>query len=146
MSTLSQEAREREKAFAWNDDAKAHYVRPFPDVTGGHWQVSTAGGTRPLWAHSGQELFYLAPDAALMRVAVERGPTWAATTPTKLLEGRYFAGGGGFPSRTYDISPDDRRFLMLKAAGGTDGAAAPTSGLVVIQNWGEELKRLVPTK
>jgi Tol biopolymer transport system component len=34
-------------------------VRPFPKVTSGHWQVSTAGGTRPLWAPSGQELVYV---------------------------------------------------------------------------------------
>ena len=38
------------------------YVRPFPAVAGGQWQVSTAGGRRPLWARDGQELFYLARD------------------------------------------------------------------------------------
>jgi Tol biopolymer transport system component len=45
--------------------------------------------------------------------------------------------------RTYDVSPDGRRFLMIKL-GGTDLTAAPTS-FVVVQNWVEELKRLVPT-
>ena len=68
------------------------HVRPFPEVKTGHWKVSTAGGTRPLWARNGQELFYLGPDGALMRVGVERGATWAATAPTKLLEGRSFSG------------------------------------------------------
>ena len=57
------------------------YVRPFPDVNGGHWQVSTGGGTRPLWAPNGQELFYASPVGALMRVGVERSPSWAATSP-----------------------------------------------------------------
>ena len=33
------------------------YVRPFPDVTGGRWQVSTGGGRSPLWARTGGELF-----------------------------------------------------------------------------------------
>ena len=70
------------------------YVRPFPDVTSGKWQVSTDGGTRPLWARNGQELFYLAPDGALMRVPWTRGTTWAAATPTKLFEGAYYRGGG----------------------------------------------------
>jgi Tol biopolymer transport system component len=37
------------------------YVRPFPDVSSGRWQISTGGGTRPLWAPNGQELFYLSP-------------------------------------------------------------------------------------
>src|SRR4029453_700447 len=36
-------------------------VRPFPDVNRGHWQVSTSGGTRPLWAPGGQELVYVSP-------------------------------------------------------------------------------------
>ena len=63
------------------------YVRPFPNVGGGQWQVSTAGGTRPLWARSGKELFYVGADGALLRVPVEAsGATWNAGTPTKLLE------------------------------------------------------------
>ena len=44
--------------------------------------------------------------------------------------------------RTYDVSPDGLRFLMLKAPG-TDASAAPTA-LIVVQQWDEELKRLVP--
>ena len=35
------------------------YVRPFPDVGSGRWQVSLNGGTAPRWAHSGRELFYV---------------------------------------------------------------------------------------
>ena len=50
------------------------YVRPFPEVNSGRWQVSTKGGTQPLWARNGQEIFYVAPDGTLMQVAVERGP------------------------------------------------------------------------
>jgi len=108
--------------------------------------VSTGGGTRPLWARNGQELFYLAPTDALMGVGVERGSTWAATPPAQLLEGRYFAGYGGLVvGRTYDVSPDGRRFLMIKPGAGNDSTAVPAS-LVVVQNWVEELKRLVPTK
>ena len=66
------------------------YVRPFPDVTGGQWQVSVGGGTRPLWAPSGKELFYIRTDAALMRVAVDAtGTAWNAGTPAKLFERTY---------------------------------------------------------
>jgi serine/threonine-protein kinase len=101
-------------AYEANDSGQLEvYVRPFPEVTTGHWKVSTAGGTRPLWARNGQELFYLAPDGALMRVGVERGPTWAATAPTKLLDGRSFYGSGGVSGRAYDVSPDGKRFLMI---------------------------------
>ena len=132
-------------AYEANDSGQSEiYVRPFPDVTSGHWQVSTAGGTRPLWARNGQELFYLAPTGALTRVGVERGPTWAATAPTKLFEARYFAPGGNV-GRTYDVSPDGQRFLMIKQGGGSEQTAAAAS-LVVVQNWVEELKRLVPVQ
>jgi len=120
------------------------YVRPFPDAERGRWQISTGGGNRPLWARSGKELFYLAPGVAMMSVAVEGGSTFRAGNPTRLFEGRYFM-TAGTAGRTYDVSPDGRRFLMVKVGDGSDQTAAPAS-LVVVQNWFEELKRLVPTK
>jgi hypothetical protein len=59
------------------------YVRPFPNVGGGQWQVSTTGGTRPLWARNGKELFYVGAEGALLRLPVEAsGATWKAGTPT----------------------------------------------------------------
>ena len=131
-------------AYEANDSGRFNiYVRPFPDVSSGYWQVSFEGGTRPLWARNSQELFYLSATGALMRVGVTRGPTWAATAPTKLFEGRYGAAANQ-SGRTYDIAPDGTRFLMIKPAGAADQTAVPTS-LVIVQNWREELKRLVPT-
>jgi hypothetical protein len=101
-------------AYDANDSGRFEiYVRPFPDVSSGHWQVSMEGGTRPLWARDGHELFFLAPTGALMRVGVARGSTWVATAPTKLFEGHYGA-PAIFLDRTYDVSPDGRRFLMIK--------------------------------
>ena len=117
------------------------YVRPFPDVTRGHWLVSTNGGIQPLWSHSGQELFYLAPDGALMRVVVGSGPAWSAGPPTKLLEGRYVVNVGN-QGRNYDITADGRRFLMMKANGTPE--VAPQ--IIVVQHFDEELRRLVPMK
>jgi hypothetical protein len=110
----------------------------------GYWQVSTDGGTRPLWARNSQELFFLNETGDLMRVGVARGPTWEPTAPTRLFEGRYGAivNQNG---RTYDIAPDGKRFLMIKPIESADRTAEPTS-LVVVQNWQEELKRLVPTR
>src|SRR6266571_8027514 len=52
------------------------YVRPFPDVNAGRWQVSTGGGAKPLWARNGRELFYLVPSAGgstLMRASIAPG-------------------------------------------------------------------------
>ena len=85
-------------AYEANDAGRFNiYVRPFPDVSSGYWQVSTDGGTRPLWARNSQELFYRSATGALMRVGVMRGPTWAATAPVKLFEGRYGAPHEGKP-------------------------------------------------
>ncbi|HET9195673.1 MAG TPA: protein kinase [Vicinamibacterales bacterium] len=118
------------------------YVRPFPDTrSGGYWQVSTDGGTRPLWARNSAELFYLSPTGALMRVGVALGPIWAPTAPTRLFEGRYGVAASQ-AGRTYDIAPDGKRFLMIKPI---DSADQTPASLVVVQNWHQDLKRLVPT-
>jgi eukaryotic-like serine/threonine-protein kinase len=136
-------------AYEANDSGQFEiYVRPFPNVIEGRWQVSSGGGTRPLWARNGQELFFLALTGALMRVGVERGTSWAATAPVQLFEGLYTTGTlRARLGRSYDVSPDGKRFLMSKpgAEAGTDGTAALTS-IVVVQNWQEELKRLAPMR
>ena len=55
------------------------YVRPFPDVdAGGRWQISPNGGSRPLWARNGRELFYLSADHILMTVPVQTTPIFSA--------------------------------------------------------------------
>jgi len=131
-------------AYEANDSGRFEiYVRPFPAVNSGRWQVSTTGGTRPIWAPSGHELVYVSPTGALMGVGVARGPSWAATTPTLVVKEGYFTNLNWW-GRSYDVSPDGQRLLMIKE-GGADGTAAPVS-IIVVQNWVEELKRLVPTK
>jgi serine/threonine-protein kinase len=120
------------------------YVRPFPEVGNGHWQVSPSGGTQPLWSRNGKELFYVAPDGVLMRVSMANGPPASGGAPTKVLEGRYVMSvGGNFP-RNYDIAPDGQRFLMIKAS--VVGANSAPPQLVVVQHFDEELKRLVRVK
>ena len=113
-------------------------VRPFPNVDAGHWTISPSGGTRPLWARSGTELFYLDSTNALTRVAVQTAPTFSAGTPARLFDTRYVTAQNGRP---YDVSPDGQRFLMIKAAGTEQ---APT--MVVVLNWLEELKAKLPAK
>ena len=114
------------------------YVRPFPNVEDGHWLISSGGGTRPLWAPDGRELFYMAPGAKLMTVDVQTEPTFAPGNAEEILGG-YFVGEF---ERNYDISPDGERFLMIK-----ESASDQTSStkFILVQNWFEELKRLVPT-
>jgi serine/threonine-protein kinase len=106
------------------------YVRPFPEVDRGRWQVSTGGGMWPLWPRSGRELFYLVLPGRMMAVPIQSGPTFAAGNPQVVFEGRYFTGGG----RSYDVSPDGRRFLMIKDASATSDTSTPPQ-LIIVQNW-----------
>ena len=114
------------------------YVRPFPDVDSGRWQVSTEGGVTPLRAPDGRELFYVAPvGGPMMAVTVQTDATFALGNPEVLFEENYHFGGLG---RNYDIAPDGRRFLMIKAGGGSDGTGAAPS-IIVVENWLDELAR-----
>lgn len=118
------------------------YVRPFPNVNDGMWKVSTAGGTRPLWAPpAGRELFYVGPSGALTAARVDaHGSAFSASSPQQIVAGPYetIISASG---RTYDVSPDGRRFLMVKRP---SNRAAPQ--IVIVQNWLDELRRLVPRK
>jgi eukaryotic-like serine/threonine-protein kinase len=118
------------------------YVRPFPDVNGGRWQVSTGGGSMPLWSGDGRELFYVSSDGAMMITRVEAGRTWVAGTPVQLFRGDYLFTTGA-ATRTFDIAPDGKRFLMIKDI---ETPNAPQASIVVVEHWFEELKRLAPTK
>ena len=111
-------------------------MRPFPNVEDGQWPISKDGGTRPLWAPDGRELFYLAPGARLMAVGVESEPSFAPGNAEEVFGG-YYAGAA---ARTYDISPDGERFLMIKESDQTS-----STEFIFVQNWFEELKRLVST-
>ncbi len=127
-------------AYASNESGQNQiYVRPFPNVNAGRWQVSTSGGTRPVWARSGRELFYLDVNNQLTAVPVQTtGSTFSAGNPVKLFEGRYYTGSN---LRTYDVSPDGQRFLMIKDSAPSDQPPTATpASLVVVLNWFEELK------
>jgi serine/threonine-protein kinase len=117
------------------------YVRPFPDVEGGRWLVSNGGGTRPAWSRDGRELFYLVEPGRVMTVPIQPGRTFTYGNPQVVFDGPYVAGNA---ARTYDVSPDGKRFLMIKRAAGAGDEPQPA--LILVQNWLEELKRLVPTR
>jgi serine/threonine-protein kinase len=122
------------------------YVVPFPEVAGGGpWQISQEGGSRPRWSRSGKELFYYFIDgtkSGLMAVSVQAEPNFRHGVPQRLFQGSYQAPS---PHRlVYDVDIDDQRFVMIKQAAVDDAGTQPQ--IVVVQNWFEELKRLVPTQ
>ena len=122
------------------------YVRPFPDVETGRWQVSSDGGAWPLWGPEGRELFY-GGRQGMMAVAVDTEPTFSPGTPERLFgtAGVYASSqtAVGRGRRQAAVSPDGERFLMLRL--GIAGSDSPaTAQINVVLNWFEELNRLVP--
>jgi serine/threonine protein kinase/Tol biopolymer transport system component len=115
------------------------YVQPYPGP-GGKWQISTQGGTEPVWNPNGRELFYRSGDK-MMAVEITAQPSFSVGKPKVLFEGPYLPTPATFSN--YDVSPDGQRFLMLKPSESAE--AAPTQ-INVVLNWFEELKHKVPTE
>ena len=86
------------------------YVQPVPGSSDRR-KVSAGGGTEPAWSRDGGELFYRSGDA-LMAVRVQSRSPLSGDSPRVLFRGSYVAGEGGV--RNFDVSPDGRRFLMLR--------------------------------
>ncbi len=112
------------------------YVQPFPNVDEGKWKISNDRGSTPQWSPDGRELFYLSRNK-MMVVSVQAESGFTHGTPVVLFEKQYVGSN-------YDIHPDGQRFLMIKRAPQTEETSAPAE-IILVQNWSEELKRLVPT-
>ena len=118
------------------------YVQRFPELTA-RLQVSTDGGESPTWGPDGRELFYRR-GKAMMSVTVEtNGNSFRYGNPEVLFEGPYAPEDPAPFARSYAVAPDGRRFLMMKEEE-RHGHDADASQIVVIRNWAQELKRLVP--
>ena len=114
-------------AYEANDSGRFEIsVRPFPEVNSGHWQVSTAGGTRPLWARERAGAVLCLADGRAHAGGRGARPVVGGHDADAAGQGRLLHESGcSGRGRTYDISPDGQRFLMIKEGGGTDQTAAP---------------------
>jgi serine/threonine-protein kinase len=113
------------------------YVRPFPDVNAGRWQVSTAGGAEPVWARSGRELFYKNANGQFIAAEVEGGDSFVVVQSTVLFETVGYYNYAFHPQ--YDVTPDGEQFAMIRFRG-----AGESGQIVVVDNWFEELRERVP--
>jgi dipeptidyl aminopeptidase/acylaminoacyl peptidase len=124
-------------AYATNESGQYEvYVQSFPEA-GEKYQISTDGGLRPAWSKDGTEIFYRKGDQVLA-VSVETGSSFVAGRPRVLFE-RYYV--SAIAVRTYDISLDGKRFVMIGREPFPD---TPITHLNVTLNWFEELERLAP--
>jgi dipeptidyl aminopeptidase/acylaminoacyl peptidase len=113
------------------------FVRPFPDADGGKWQVSSGGGSAPVWAHNGRELFYVG-GGSMKVVTIHPGPPFSAEPPRVLFAIPDRVRVGSPVRGTFAITPDDQRLLMVRDNSWEDMAGTPT--MVVVENFFEELR------
>ena len=99
------------------------YVRPFgssqagssPGGPGGKWQISSGGGTHPVWSGgaqgAGRELFYATQDYKLMvSDYTGKGDSFTYSKPRLWADKRFFRPG---PVRFFDIAPDGKRLAVF---------------------------------
>jgi Tol biopolymer transport system component/predicted Ser/Thr protein kinase len=115
------------------------YVDTFtgvPSVTSsaarGNWQVSTSGGTRPVWSRDGRELFFIGADGKMMVAEVNNSD--ANRFDARAAKPLFDAHISGNPSEQFDVSKDGR-FLMSVPL---QGASTP---ITVIVNWTAGIKK-----
>ncbi|HEY6219589.1 MAG TPA: protein kinase, partial [Gemmatimonadaceae bacterium] len=122
-------------AFVSDESGRAEIcIRPFPGP-GPQSQVSTEGGTEPVWSRDGRELFYLLGDK-MMAVTIATRPTLNVGPPRVLYEGHFDTSATN--ASTYDVA-ENGRFLRAQPP---ESGRNPTQVGVVI-NWFEELKARV---
>jgi len=87
---------------AYMSDASSRfeiYVQPYPG-SGGKRQITTDGGTEPVWNRNGRELFYRS-GSKMMAVDITTEPAFSKGKPHMLFEGPYLQ-EGTLPN--YDVS------------------------------------------
>jgi Tol biopolymer transport system component/predicted Ser/Thr protein kinase len=116
-----------------SDESKRNeiYVTTFPQP-GGKSQVSTNGGSDPVWNRNGKELFYVSADGKMMAVPVNTGRKFEAGVPKALFGVRtdltLFGAG-------YDVSKDGSFLIPVSAE------QSATTPITVVLNWQVGLKK-----
>ncbi len=111
-------------------------VRSFPTLST-QVQISTAGGTEPVWGPNGRELYYRAagetegPEMVVARIETRSG--FRVVSRERLFRADEFVTAP--PHANYDVAPNGSGFVMVRL-----GRA---SRFEILLNWPEELKAKV---
>lgn len=122
------------------------YVRPYPDLDSGKWQISTGelGNREPSWGPNGNELFFLRLDGTLMHTEMTvEGDSFSPGIVEPLITKLEFV---ILTSPNYFVSNDGERFLHFQATEREfdTGLDQDHTELIVLENFFEELRRLAP--
>ena len=94
-------------------------------------QISTSGGTYPVWRKDGRELYFVTPDSTLMAADIRTDHGIEVSFPKPLFKLNITIN-----TDQYDASPDGSRFLVSDLL--TDD---PRREVTVVLNWPSELKK-----
>jgi serine/threonine-protein kinase len=124
-------------AYASNESGRYEvYVRPFPNVDEGRWQISSGGGTQPRWSREGRQLFYRSDDDAMMAAEVTTRPGFTPGTVRRLFSTASFD-IGVFAQMDYDVLPDGGGFVTVSSPSGE------SDPVVMVFDWFDELRTRV---
>jgi len=110
------------------------YVRPFPGPDG-RWQISSAGGTAPVWSHHERALLFKTPERRIMLAPYtiednlfvpDKPRLWSEM---QLPDSRL--------GQDFDLAPDGKRLALLLASEEPGGSPR----VVFLLNFFDELKR-----
>ncbi|HSA55702.1 MAG TPA: protein kinase [Gemmatimonadaceae bacterium] len=90
------------------------WVRPFPDVTAGRWQISRSGGIEPVWSPDGRELYFRAPNGNLVSASISLTPSFRVTGTRVLFDASLYQ--AGLSHVNYAVTPDNKRFVFVPYA------------------------------
>lgn len=117
------------------------FVRPFPLVDEGRWQISSDGGRAPLWARSGQELLFIGPEDEVISTRISVDPEFTVVSKESLFT---LPSGvrTSVNNTVWGIDPSGERFLMGRRYEGS--AVVSESPFILINGFSAELERLLP--
>ncbi len=113
------------------------YVRPFPDVEAGRWQVSVQGGFSPHWSPDGREIFFSDANRTMVAVEVDGTSELSYGAPETLftldndIEFLDIA-------LVYDVAPDGRFVMARTSVGSEEDGGQPE--VILVNNFFEELE------
>ncbi len=105
---------------------------------GGRTQVSTGGGVEPVWARTGDEIFYRDAEGWMVSASIGTDPTFFVENRARLFNTAGLRGVAGY--RAYDATADAQRFLMIEFIGAGTGEDLD---LILVRNWFEEVKERI---
>jgi dipeptidyl aminopeptidase/acylaminoacyl peptidase len=102
------------------------YVQSFP-AGSRKWQVSRAGGGKPVWRRDGRELYYLSHDGYMMAVPVTIVPSFEAGEPQTLFA---ISASANQLGTQYAVNDTGETFFVMSRS-----PAASRNSFTLLMNW-----------